>query len=217
MAAIVDKDLRTELRTKEIVTSLLVFVLLVLFIFNFAFEPRAETIALVAPGVLWVAFVFAGMLGLNRSFVMEHDRGCMEGLMLCPVDRSAIYLGKMVGNLAFMLVVEVIAFPFFSIFFNLPLLLPGAYLMALLGTLGFAGVGTLFSAMSVNTKAREILLPLLLFPIVVPVLIAGVKATAIVVGDTSGGSIWPWVRLVAAFDAIFLIISSLTFEFAIEQ
>ena len=214
--AIVWKDLLTELRTREMISSMLVFALLVLFIFNFAFELRVEQVMAVAPGVLWVTFTFAGMLGLNRAFVLEKDRGCLDGLLLSPVDRSAIYFGKMLGNTLFMLIVEAIALPVFVVLFNLPFppLLP---VVVLLGTVGFAGVGTLFSAMTVHTRAREVLLPVLLFPVVVPVIIAAVKLTAGLLDSVSLSEIMHWLRLLVAFDVIFLAVAYMTFDYVVEE
>lgn len=214
--AIVWKDIVAELRTKEIFSSMFVFALLVIIIFNFAFELKGVDIATIAPGVLWVAFVFAGVLGLNRTFIMEKDRGCMEGLMLCPVDRSAIYLGKMVGSVIFMLVVEAIVLPIFIAFFNLsvgPSLIP----IIVLGTLGFAGVGTLFSAMAVHTRAREVMLPVLLFPIIVPLVIAAVKATGGILNGQPLAEMTNWLRLLVAFDVIFLTVSLMTFDYVVEE
>jgi heme exporter protein B len=213
--AILWKDILSELRTRDIVISMLVFALLVIVIFNFAFEP--DKIGLVASGILWVALTFAGVLGLNRSFVIEKDKGCLEGLMLCPVDRDAIYLGKMVSNLAFMLVVAVIILPVFFILFNLPSFRAELVLIVVLATIGFASVGTLFSSLAVNTKAREIMLPILFFPIVVPVIIAAVKATEQVIAGESWSSLVSWLQVMAAFDIIFLVVSSMVFEFIIEE
>ncbi|MBI4302688.1 MAG: heme exporter protein CcmB [Chloroflexi bacterium] len=215
--AIAWKDVVLELRTKEVVTSVLIFALLVIVIFNFAFEPGVESLGLLAPGVLWVTFTFAGVLGLNRSFVLEKDKGCLDGLMLCPVDRSVIYAGKMLGTLLFMLVVEIVALPVFSILFNMPLYPPRLLLIMVLATVGFNAVGTLFSAIAVNTKAREIMLPLLLFPIVVPVIIAAVKATGSILDVKLWGGMSSWPALLLAFDVIFLIISSILFEFVLEE
>ena len=145
--AIVAKDVVTELRTKEMSGAMFVFSLLILFIFNFAFDLRAENMSALAPGVLWIAIVFAGMLGLSRSFILERDRGVLDGLLLAPVDRSAIYLGKMIGNVLFISFVEIIILPFFIVLFNQPVAaLPWLVGVIMLGTLGFAGVGTLFSA-----------------------------------------------------------------------
>lgn len=211
------KDLIHELRTKDILTSVLIFALLVIVIFNFAFEPGAESLGLIAPGLLWVAFTFSGVLGLNRSFVLEKDKGCLEGLMLCPVDRGVIYIGKMLGSLVFMLVVEAIALPIFSILFNLPLIMPRMLIIAPLSTLGFVSVGTLFSAIAVNTKAREIMLPVLLFPIIVPVIIAAVKATGAELAGQSWAALDLWLPLIIAFDLIFLVVSYLTFEYVLEE
>lgn len=216
MLTIVWKDLLSELRARDVVTSILVFALLVIVIFNFAFGPGTENIEVIAAGILWVAFTFAGMLGLNRSFVLEKDKGCLEGLMLCPVDREVIYLGKMLGCFVFMLLVELIVLPIFSVLLNLPMFPPGLVLIALLATTGFVAVGTLFSAIAVNTKAREIMLPLLFFPIAVPVLIAAVKSSALVLSGAPWGELWSWLVMIAAFDIIFLVLSSFMFEYVIE-
>lgn len=209
------KDVLSELRMKDIATSVIVFALLVIVVFNFAFEPGK--IELVASGVLWVAFAFAGVLALNRSFTMEKERNCLEGLILCPVNREVIYLGKMLAALTFMLIVEAIILPVFSIFFNLPIFMPKLVVIAVLATIGFASVGTLFSAIAVNTKAREIMLPILFLPIVSPVVIAAAQASGIVLQGGSWGNLWPWLQIIAAFDIIFLVVSALLFEFIIEE
>ena len=215
--AIVQKDLAVELRTKEMLSSMFVFSLLVIVIFNFAFELRVENVREVAPGILWVTFTFAGMLGLSRSFVLEKDKGCLEGLLLCPVDRSAIYFGKMLGNVIFMTVVEAIILPIFSVLFNISLFQPLLLLIVVLGTLGFAGVGTLFSAMAVHTRAREVMLPVLLFPVVVPAMIAAVKATGGILDGQAFSEIAHWVRLLAVFDVVFLAISFMAFDYVVEE
>ena len=217
MLTIVRKDIAVELRTKEMLSSMFVFALLVIVIFNFAFELRVENVREVAPGVLWVTFTFAGMLGLNRSFVLEKDKGCLDGLLLCPVDRSAIYFGKMLGNVVFMTVVEAIILPIFSVLFNLSLFKPLLLLIVVLGTLGFAGVGTLFSAMAVHTRVREVMLPVLLFPVVVPAMIAAVKATGGILDGQLFSEIAHWFRLLVAFDLIFLAISFMTFDYVVEE
>lgn len=193
-----------------------VFALMVVVIFNFAFELRVENVANVAPGVLWVAIAFAGVLGLNRSLVLEKDKGCLDGLILCPVDRSAIYLGKMIGNVVFMLAMEAVALPVFAVLFNLPLLTPAVLAVVGLGTVGFAAVGTLFAAIAVNTRTREVMLPVLLFPIIVPLLIAAVKSTEAIVGSQNAGDA-PWLGMLAAYGAIFLVVSTLTFEYVLEE
>ncbi len=215
--ALVGKDVASELRTREVLSSMFVFALLVMVIFNFAFELKVENVEAVAPGVLWVAIAFAGMLGLNRSFITEKDRGCMEGLLLCPVDRSAIYLGKMVGNLIFMVTMEIILLPIFGAFFNLPVFAPKLLLIILLGTVGFAAVGTLFSAVAVQTRTREVMLPVLLLPVAVPVLVAAVKATGEILAKSPALTEGPWLGLLIGFDVIFLTAAFLTFEYVFQE
>jgi len=215
--AIFWKDILSELRTKEIATSVLVFALLVVVIFNFAFEAGADTTGLVAPGILWVAFTFAGVLGLNHTFASEKENSCLEGLMLCPVERHVIYWGKLVGSFTFMLVVEAIITPIFLALFNLPIFMPRLALIIVLTTLGFASVGTLFSALAANTKARDIMLPILFLPIVVPIIIAAVEATGLVMDDKSWGEMSTWLQVLIAFDVIFLVASAFVFEFVVEE
>src|SRR5579864_2134410 len=162
--AILWKDIRCELRSKQTWTSMGLFALLVLVIFNFAFDLRVDNKAAIAPGALWVAFVFASLLGLGRTIAAEREKGLMDRLLLCPVDRKAIYLAKLLGNLLFIGVVEVVALPVFAALFNVPLF--GALLpIVLLGTLGVAAIGTLFSV-AAATHARELLLPVLVFPLI---------------------------------------------------
>jgi heme exporter protein B len=216
--AIVSKDITTEIRTKEMISAMFVFSLLVILIFNFAFDLRTTNMQALAPGVLWVAIAFAGMLGLSRSFILERDRGVLDGLLLTPVDRSAIYFGKMVGNVLFISLVEIVILPFFMVMFNQPLtiLLPLAGVVVL-GTIGFAGVGTLFSAMAVHTRAREVLLPIMLFPVVVPVLLAAVRLTGAILDQTAWADVNHWLALLIAFDIIFIAASFLLFEFVVEE
>ncbi len=216
--AIVAKDVATELRTKEMVSAMFVFSLLVILIFNFAFDLRAENQQAVAPGVLWVAIAFAGMLGLNRSFVLERDRGVLDGLLLAPIDRSAIYFGKMIGNVLFISVVEIIVLPVFMILFNQPVaVLPWLVGVVILGTIGFASVGTLFSAMAVHTRAREVLLPIMLFPVVVPVMLAAVRLTAAILDRTPFEDVSHWLTLLVVVDAIFIAASFMLFEYVVEE
>jgi heme exporter protein B len=174
MLAIVWKDLVAEMRSREMLSSMLVFALLVILVFNFALELDAKTRANVTAGVLWVTFTFAGTLGLNRSMAVEKDRGCLDGLLLAPVDRTAIYFGKVLGNLIFMLVVAAIVLPVYSILYNVNLFIPGLLGVIFLGCIGYVSVGTLLATMSVQTRTRDILLPILLFPVVIPVLVAAV-------------------------------------------
>lgn len=214
--AVLWKDVRAEIRTKDIFSAMFVFALLSVVIFQFAFDLRIDNVRQVVPGVLWVSITFAGVLGLNRSFVLEKDKGSLEGLLLTPVDRGAIYLGKMLANLVFIVVVEVFIIPLSSVFFNVPLWLPGILLAVVLGTIGFAAVGTVFSAMSVNTRAREVLLPILLLPVIVPVLIAGVRVTGGILDGESLSDLSNWLQLLIAFDVLYLAASFLTFDVVVE-
>ncbi len=217
MWAIFWKDVRAEFRTKDIFTGMLVFALLAVLIFNFAFDLRVGRAKQVLPGVMWVSIVFAGMLGLNRSFILEYDRGSLSGILLAPVDRSALYLGKMLGNLVFMVAVEVVLLPIIMVLFNVDVLQPTLLVFVLLGTLGFAIVGTSFAAMAVNTRAREVMLPVLLLPVMVPVLIAAVKGTANVLDGIPLTEQANWLRILLAFDVIFLGIAYVTFDYILEE
>jgi heme exporter protein B len=197
-------------------SSMLLYGLIVILVFGFSFELRVERATQVAPGMLWVAFTFAGMLGLARSFVLEHDQGCLDGLLLCPVDRSVLYIGKMLSNLLFISLTEVVILPLCFALLNLSfraLLLP----VILLGTVGFSAVGTLVSAMTVHARAREVLLPVLLFPIVMPVLIGAVKLTAGVLDGQAWSAMRQWVQLLVGFDLIFLVLSYVAFEYIVEE
>lgn len=212
---ILHKDIRCELRSKQMWAGMGLFALLVLVIFNFAFDLRVDNKAAVAPGALWVAFVFASFLGLGRTIAAEREQGSLDRLLLCPVDRKAIYLAKLLGNVLFIGVVEIVALPVFAILFNVPFSVGGLLPIVLLGTVGIASVGTLFSVMAAATSARELLLPILVFPLIVPIVIASVRATSALMVVTSNEP--PWLGLIAAFDAIFLSLSTVLFEHVIEE
>ena len=209
------KDVRYELRSKQMWTGMGLFALLVLVIFNFAFDLRVDNAAAIAPGALWVAFVFASLLGLGRTIAAEREIGSMDRLLLCPVDRKAIYLAKLLGNMLFIGVVEIVALPIFAALFNVPLFVGALLPIVLLSTLGIAAVGTLFSAMAAATRARELLLPILVFPLIVPIVIGAVRATGTLLAPAVNEP--PWLGLIAAFDVIFLTVSMLTFEYVIEE
>ncbi|MSP78497.1 MAG: heme ABC transporter permease CcmB [Dehalococcoidia bacterium] len=217
------KDFLLEVRTKEVVTPILVFVFLVIITFNFAFEPTPALLAVVSAGTLWVSFTFAGVLGLNRTFAMEKEKGGLDGLLLTPVSRDALYFGKLLSAFFFMLAIEFVMLPVFGILFNLPLFLPSLWLLTVLTTLGFAAVGTVFSAMAVNMRAREVLLPVLFFPIVLPVIIAAVESTSAIFAGAGAGRAedWSefarWLQLTAAFDAVFLVVSAALFQFVVQE
>ena len=215
--AVLWKDLRIELRTKDVFTSMAVFAALALLIFNFAFELRIPDKSMVVPGVLWVTIAFAGVLGLGRAFISEKDRGSLAGLLLAPVDRSAIYFGKMLASLIFILVVEAFILPLIVVFFNVPLITAPLLLILLLGTIGFAAVGTIFSALAVNTRAREVLLPVLLFPVLLPLLIAGIRTTIGLLEGQSLADHANWLQLIVFFDILFLVVAFLTFDYVVEE
>ena len=213
------KDLKIEFRTKETLNSMFVFGLLVIIVFNFAFDlTRIETLE-IASGVLWIAFTFSGILGLNRSFSFEKENSAVEGIILAPVDRSAVYLGKLMSNFFLMFLFEIVLLPFFIIFFNLRIFydLPVLFLVMILGTGGFVTVGTIFSAISANTRMREIMLPLLLFPVAVPVIIGSVEATSFILLGNSQELLWNWIQRLIGFDVIYFVASFLLFEYVIVE
>ncbi|MFN8511996.1 MAG: heme exporter protein CcmB [Chloroflexia bacterium] len=214
--AIARKDLLIELRSRDVISSAVVFTLLVLLIFNFALDLTGDVVRAVAPGVLWVTFIFAGMLTLGRTFARERERGALQGLLLAPLDRGALFLAKLLVNLILLGIVEAAALPAFVALYNLNLRPIPVLAVVLLGTLGFAAVGTLFAAVAANTRAREALLPLLLFPVLVPVIIGAVKATGETLPGTPAAGP-PWLNLLIAFDAIFLALAYLLFEYVIEE
>ncbi len=214
---IAGKDLLTEWRGREILSATLIFSLLVFVIFNFTFQMRRVDLPALAPGMLWVAFTFAGTLGLNRSFAVEKDRGSLEGLMLAPVDRSAIYLGKMLANLVLMLLAEAVLLPLFAVLFNMPFTQVAAIVpIVLLGTIGFVAVGTLLAAVAVHTRAREVMLPVLLFPTLIPVIIVAVQATGSVLRGQPLAELTSELAILVAYDAILFAVAWLSFEYVIE-
>lgn len=213
------KDLRLELRTRQNFLTTLLFAFIVIVVFNFAFDPGSRAARESAPAILWVAFLFAGILSLANAFATEREEGCMLGLLLTPVPRGVIFLGKFLANLAFQTTMEALILPVFIVFFNirfaggfLPFLL-----VVLLVNVGFIAVGTLFSAMTMGLRLREVLLPILLFPVIVPVVIAGVKATALLLQAPAASGWIPWVRLLAGFDLIFVVVCYAVFRYVVEE
>jgi heme exporter protein B len=215
--AIVAKDVAAEVRTREAISAMLVFSVLALLVFSLALDLRGEVAQAVAPGVLWATVAFAGMLGLSRSLTREQQSGCIDGLLLAPVDRSAIFFGKAIGNLLFMVVVEAILLPLCSALFDVSLLQPGVLLVTALGTLGYAAAGTLLAALAGNTRAREVMLPILLLPLAIPALAAAVQATGELVGGAALGAVAGWMGLLVAYDLITVAVAMLTFEYVVEE
>ena len=216
-AAVFMKDIRLEARTKETATAVLVFALMVAFVFGFAFDPAPSVMAIVGPGVVWVAYLFAGILGMNRTFAVERDRGTLEGLMLAPVGREAVFAGKLLGAIAVMLVVEALMVPVFLMLYDLSLFSVWFILAAVLATIGFAAVGTLFSAIAAHTRAREAALPVLFLPVSLPVIIAAVGSTSDILDGGGWSEVRGWLQLMLAFDVVFLVLSSWAFEFVLEE
>ena len=217
LAAIVWKDILSELRTKDVVVSTLVFALLIAVIFNLALDPTPRMLAQIAPGVLWVAFTFGGVLGLTRSFAMEKESGSLQGLLLTPVGRDVIFFGKMLGNLLFMLIVEAMVFPIFVVLFNLPVNIPDMIPIAILATIGITSVGTVFAAMAVNTRSREVMLPLLFFPVVMPIIVAAVEASGAIIQGGEIDGFTGWAALMLVFDIVFLVTCPTAFALVIDE
>ncbi len=215
--AIAKKDLTAEFRTKQMLNSMLMFALLIILIFSFSFKDSLgdyDRITELAPGILWITFMFAGMLGLSRSFALEQEENCIEGLLLCPVDRSTIYVGKLISNLVLMLIIEIPAIPIFMFLFHYTFVnIFWLALVILLGTLGFLTVGTLLSALTLNATTRELLLPVILLPLLFPMLFVLVPATSKVLTVVSA---IPEIRVLCVYDIVFFMLSLIVFEYAIE-
>jgi heme exporter protein B len=224
---IAKKDLKQEFRTKQMLNSMVIFALLVIVIFSFAFgnessifikDINKKVVDLLAPGMLWIAFTFAGMLGLSRSFAGEKEEGCLEGLKLCPVERAEIYNGKVISNAVLMFLMEITTIPIFVVLFNYDLKnIPGLTLVIILGTFGFIFVGTLLSALTVNTRTREILLPVILFPVLIPVILSAVTATGTLLSSGDIFEISGEIQILAIYDIIFFVVAQLVFEYTIED
>jgi heme exporter protein B len=215
--AVIWKDLTAEWRTRENLSAMLVFALLVILIFNFALELDIQAQESLSAGVLWTTFIFAGTIGLNRSLAAEKDRGCLDGLLLAPVDRSVIYFGKALSNLVFMILVEIIVLPVYSFLYQVPVFNLGFLLVVLLGSIGYVAVGTLLATMVVQVRTRDILLPILLFPLTLPVVISAVKASYGFLQGIPFNEITPWLNLLLVYDLIFIAIAFMVFDFVVEE
>jgi len=215
---VVWKDILTERRSKESLNALVFFSLLLLFVFQFSLGPERARIEAALPGLLWLGFILSGLLAFGRTFLIERENDCWEGLVLTPGDKSAVYLGKLAGNVLVMVVVEVVLLVLFAVFFAIDFMpfLPGLAAVLALGTLGLASVGTLFGAITAQMRARELLFPVLLLPAVVPVLLASVSATQTVLAGDRLADAAAWLKLLAAADLVYLVVGVLTFEFVLE-
>ncbi|MDQ0197343.1 heme exporter protein CcmB [Neobacillus ginsengisoli] len=213
------KDLLSELKTKQILVTMIIFAGLVILVFSFAFDPANNTTRAVIPGVIWVIIVFSGILGLNRSFISEQRNDTMHGLLVAPMDASSIFLGKFLANFAMILIVEIVSIPFLFLLFNFQVLGGIQYfiLVLFIGSFGFIGIGTFLAALAANSKSSEMLLPLLLFPITSPILIGVVQATRIILMNMEKlSSALAWVQLVTAYDVIFFVLCFLLIEYVLE-
>ncbi len=213
------KDMVVEYRTRERVVTMFVFSLIVVVIFNFAFNTGQDAIQRVVPGMIWVAFAFAGMLSASRSFTPEKDRGTFDGLLLAPIDRGSIFLGKLLGNITLIGLVQLAMLPLFVLFFNMTILpyLSKLLVIFFLGTVGFSSVATLFAAVAVNTRMRDVMLPVLLLPVASPVLIALVETTRTIFEGGDWQDMTNWIRLLSVFTVVFLVASVMLFEYIVEE
>jgi heme exporter protein B len=213
------KDIRAELRSRTALLSALVFAALVLVVFNFARDPTAVPVTSLAPSVLWVTFALAAMVAMNRAFTVERENSALDGLLLAPVPREALFLGKLLANLAFVGAVELVTLPLFTLFFNVSLwpYLPGVLAVTVLATIGFVAVGTIFSAMAVRTRFAELMLPVLLLPFMVPPLIGAVQVTSRLLAGRPLSEMWGWLRLLALYDIVFVTLCTLAFSAVVDE
>lgn len=219
MWAIARKDMLIELRSRSVILSVLAFAVLALTIFFFAWDPTAVASIDLAPGVLWVIFTFSGLLGLHRSFGVEQPTRAMDALLAAPIDREAIYLGKLIANLAFVILVQAVSLPAVALLYNVQV---GAYVWPLIGVVllaavGLVAVGTLFASMAVSTRLAELLLPLLALPFFVPVILPAAQATARLMSGRAVSEVSGYISILAAFDIVFLVVCTLLYPYTLEQ
>ena len=217
IATMVWKDILLELRSRELVISVIVFGLQVVIVFSFAIDPAPGQVESLAPGMLWVAFAFAATLAMNRAFVREQEAGALEGLLVSPVSRDAIFLAKAATSFVFMLLIEAVLLPAYATMLGFSALSWILGLTIVLATLGFALIGTLFSALAAQTRSREIMLPVLFFPIVLPVILGAVETTTRAIGGETFVGVGRWLPLIAVFDAVFLVLCPWVFSFVVED
>ncbi len=212
--AIAAKELRVELRTREVLATMVAFAVLAVVIFALAFDLRLprEASEAVVPGVLWATLFFTGTLGLHRSFGAEVERGSLGALLLAPVDRSAIYLGKLAANVIFLLATALTVLPLLTVFFDVNVLRPAVVVALMLGALGYGAAGTLFAALTASLRARETLLPVMLLPVLVPLFMAGVSLTSDVITGAGWAEIVGQLTVLAVLDLIFITVAILLFD-----
>lgn len=217
--AIFRKDILLELRGREVVVTLAVFSFLVLTVFSFTASPASGALREMAPGILWVTFLFAGVLGLGRTFERERENGCFTGLLMAPCDRSQVYLGKCLSTLVFLMVFQALLWPIFGVLYGYSPVEGAitAWTGIILGDIGFVALGVVLSAITIHARGREIILPLLLLPLSLPVLIGGVRILALALEGAGSARAMPWMGRLAAFDIIFLVLGSVLFPLVVEE
>lgn len=212
------KDIYNELKSKQTLGMMIIFSSLVILIFSFAFDPTNNMVKVVIPGLIWVITVFSGILGLNRSFILEQENDCLTGLKAAPIDTTSIYIGKILANLTFVVIVQIISIPFLFILFDYTF--RGSLLLFLLiivvGTAGFIIIGTFLAALAANAKNSEMLLPVLLLPLLSPLMIGAVQATRAVLEQADNQDIISWLQLMIGYDLLFFVACFFLFEFIME-
>lgn len=216
---IFEKDILLELKSKEVINSMLIFSLLTVIVFSFIFEPGAEYKNDLVGGILWMAIVFAGILGLNKSMMSEINGGNLNALLLAPVDKSAIFFGKVLSNFVFLVFMEIITIPVFTIFYNINVFQHNllSIPVLILGNYGFSILGTLFSIISVKSRTREVMLPILLLPLMIPIILAAIQSINIFINGGAISDANKWIRLIAAFDLIFTFVVYAMFDYIVEE
>ena len=217
IATVIWKDFAIEWRARQLLTSMLMFSILVILIFNFTLDLNARVRSELSAGVLWATFAFAGTLGLNRSFALESENRALDGLLLAPIDRSAMYFGKVAANMLFMLVVELLTLPMYGLLYNVNPFHNGILLVLLLGSWAYSAIGTLLSAMSVQTRSRDLLLPVLMFPVALPVLVAAVRASSAFLSGLEVAYAWPSISLLFAVGVIIPTLGYMFFDLIVEE
>ncbi len=215
MFALIRKDLLMEARSKETLASLFLVGLLILFIFIISLDVERDAILDVAPGVLWASIVLASLLGLGRTFLIERENGCLAGLLIAPIDRGTIFAAKLVVNLLLLLAFEILLLPAFALFFGLDLFAagPALALVLLAGSIGLAAAGTLFALAALNTRSRELMLPILVLPLEIPLLMACVRITDAILRAQPLAEVGRWTVYLVGFDVIFITAAWMLFEY----
>ena len=216
---IFEKDIMLEMKSKEVINSMLIFSLLTVIVFSFIFEPGAEYKIDLVGGILWMAIVFAGILGLNKSMMSEINGGNLNALLLAPVDKSAIFFGKVLSNFTFLIFMEFVTIPIFTVFYNVNIF---KYTLLsvpvfILGTYGFSVLGTLFSIISVKSRTREVMLPILLLPLMIPVILAAIQSINIFIKGDEISDAFRWIKLIVSFDLVFTFVVYAIFDYIVEE